>query len=153
MQKKINVGGPAKVVNITLRVAGAIDPQALTLAIGISPSYSHRQGDRVSKRSNEGRKAGMWMLERKLASITLEQQIAELLDQLPRPGEWRRSIGTAIADLYCEVEVSDDLQGIELSAGVMQLLATYGIDVGFSIHCDCPSHGRSAGEQKDSPGD
>jgi len=72
-------------------VSGDFDPASITAEIGIEPTRSWKKGDRNEKTHLE-RKFSRWSLDSRLdKSASLEEQIADVLEQLkPKVEEVRR---------------------------------------------------------------
>jgi len=125
-------------MNASLRLIGdALDPDAVSSALGLTPSSSGRTGDPIIAELPGGRSvsrpaaAGYWVLE--LPATTpeaLQSSLAAVLSKQPTPGIWRR------LDLHVEVTVHEAPVGATaadlLSKETVHSLEAFGIDIAIN---------------------
>lgn len=74
----------AACTRLTLVLFGEnLDPQAVSMALGMPDTKSFKKGDTFAK-GRGVRKRGMWSVEVKFEGILISKSIASLLDRLPQ---------------------------------------------------------------------
>jgi Domain of unknown function (DUF4279) len=94
-----------EITNATFRLMGdLIQPDELTVLLGIQPSFSHAKGDTLESRAGLLKhRTGIWALESedKLETTNLEKHLISLLDKL-------ESVSAIILELITKYSLSVD---------------------------------------------
>jgi hypothetical protein len=131
---------------VSFRLTGpALDPDAITRAIGLTPSRSHRKGE-ARPHPSAGRtpppwREGLWSLcsEQGLSETGnhLEDHVVWLLDQLEPHAETLRRLSAEQglrADVYCSYFMGQANSGFELTARTVARIAALDADFGVDIY-------------------
>jgi hypothetical protein len=113
-----------------------LDPDAVTVALGLAPTEAHRRGEprRTRRATITGKpptyRVGIWWLDSPLpTSATVQEHVEWLLDRLePRAEEVRKIAATGIKpDFFVSVLPLSTQFGFELSPEVMRRIAALNI--------------------------
>jgi hypothetical protein len=116
-------------------VSGSFDPDQITERVGVKPTESHREGE-LLPRGTMRRKTGRWSLFSRLErSASLEQHIADVLDQLD-------SNAAAFELLSSELDGVLELvgyfhayyPGLVFDRELVQRIARYSLSVDFDFY-------------------
>lgn len=124
----------------TLRFqAPDLDPDEITLALGIQPDAQQRRHDEIptsDQLETRVAKFGMW----RLGAVTAEpgdlnQQVADLLARLTQDiSTWRRLTSKYKADLFCGWFMTESNEGEDISPGTLMALGERGIALAMDIY-------------------
>jgi hypothetical protein len=131
---------PMLIVALYLR-GEALDPDAVTHAVGVQPTKKQRRGEKQV--TSSGRefvpKVGLWALSVELESASLDAHLARLMEHLPQEGGALTSI-SGVDEAYVDVfialasESDGEAKGeFEISARALEMAATLGIPVRLTI--------------------
>jgi len=128
--------------NVSLRILGDdVDPEAITLEMGMSPDQFHRKGDVHGTRSPVVRKHGYWTItsSKHIAASDdtndhiqwLVAAVAPKLDRLAtyKGRGWR-------VDIWIGIHTSVGHGGPTLRPDVLAQLAALGLDVNLDLYPD-----------------
>ncbi|HZS93431.1 MAG TPA: DUF4279 domain-containing protein [Chloroflexota bacterium] len=120
----------------TFRMWGPeVNPDELTVLLGIKPTESRKVGDVRGKRTFD---FGMWVLSTKgLGTTNLETHIQVLLDRLDATNTSVRELiasGKFKADIFCFWESPTRNGGPSFSPHLVARIATLGAPLGLDIH-------------------
>lgn len=124
----------------TLRIwAKSLDPDTVTLHLGISPSEAWKAGDRFGKDGRNTRKHGRWALtsQEQIVSTDLVAHIEWILEQVEPMHDQLRELMQQPgmhADLFCFWETESINPGIEFSPAVMERAAALNLTIGIDIY-------------------
>lgn len=124
----------------TLRLYGdALDPDAVTAALGCAPSRGWRKGDRrVGPKSGRVviERTGGWLLYAEdREPEDLPAQIREVLDRLnDDPAVWADLRTRCRIDMFCGVFMASGNDGLEFEPDVLLALAMRGIKLSLDIY-------------------
>lgn len=124
----------------TLRIwAKSLDPDTVTLRLGIGPSDSFKAGDHRGKDGRNIWKHGRWALTSQeiVVSTDLVKHIEWVLDQIEPVREHLRELMQqpgVRADLFCFWETESINPGIEFSPAVMERVAALNLPIGIDIY-------------------
>jgi hypothetical protein len=120
----------------TLRLMGEnLDPQRVTAQLGITPSQTHRAGER--SKFGGVYPTGYWALTSKDALDTedLEEHIDWLLRQVePISVQWLEQQAGVRADVFCFVEINSGA-GLPFSSTLLGRLAALNLLLDLDIYC------------------
>lgn len=129
-------------VKVTLRLMGAdLEPQEVTLALGLEASSSHRRGDVRKNRAGREYSAyteGLWELHSTLeATASLDQHLRSLLGLLRGRHEVIRKLRDEglRADLLIGIFGSDSNVGFGVSPESLAEIAELGLALEFDVYC------------------
>jgi len=113
-----------------------LEPEALTLRLGGSPSASWRKGDVFGVKRPLRRRTGGWFLRaEKRQPGDLDGQIEEIFSKLtPEISVWRELVNRYRSDLFVGLFLEESNEGIELSSRSLSLLADRGVSLGLDIY-------------------
>ena len=125
--------------------APGLDPDAITKDIGLTPDYTHREGDHPRGNPKYAAyKTGMWALDSKLPlEEPLESHVNALLSTLePKQAYIRAWAEHAEADFYSTIF---DMNGCQLSSQTLTRLANLGAGLSITVYSgnDEPKQTRS----------
>lgn len=124
---------------IGLRIFGDdLVPDAVTAALGKSPTQCRTKGELIPSKSGNSRlaKTGSWhyRVERREPG-DLDGQISELFGALTADlSVWRALVATYKVDLFVGFFMSEENEGIEISAASMETLSSRGIVLGLDVY-------------------
>ena len=132
-------GGEIDRVTVCLRASSdQLEPEALSLALGISPTFAARKGERQQTRGGETvQRVGVWYVQ--FAGTpdesTLGEAIAALLDRLPS----EQTLWDALAkqhhlDVYCGLHLDEWNRGAELAPELLLRLASQHLTLSLDIY-------------------
>jgi hypothetical protein len=134
-------GGSVDACSVTLRFFGEdLDPDEVTQLLGVDPSGAYRKGDIFrGKKYDRVQKTGSWRFTiEKLAGVELEDQINELLDQLPSDlGIWRELTKRFEADLFCGLWMKRWNRCLDFAPQTLLKMGERGLILQFDIYADC----------------
>ena len=124
----LTAGGEIDRVRVSLRVSSdQLDPEAISLALGVPPTFAARKGDRRRTRGGERiQRTGVWYVQLSGApeEWTLDEGIAALLDRLPsQQAVWDALAEKHKLDVYCGLHLSEWNRGAELPPALLRRLA------------------------------
>ncbi len=152
-------GGNPDESHLCLRVCGdALDPNAVSRALGCEPSRSRRKGEPVLSPTGQARRiarTGSWLLDYPVgADNTISDAIKALLGNLPTDESVWASLASQFAvDLICDVTVRCVNRGFELAPEVSGMMALRGITLGFDIFCEIDPREAEALQERLGPPD
>lgn len=135
----ITAGGEVDRVHVCLRASSdELDPEALSLALGVQPTFAARKGNRRSTRGGESvQRTGIWYFQFPgvAEEWTLDEAIAALLDRLPS----EQTVWDALAkqhrlDVYCGLHLDEWNRGAELSPELLRRLANQHLTLSLDIY-------------------
>jgi len=121
-----------------------LDPAAITSALGIKPSMSHRKDDQRKGESGTRRwRSGLWDLDSEdalaVAGTHLEDHLCWLLDRLdPHAATVRRLIADRglRADFWCGYFMGQANSSVGSSAGTLERMAALGAALSLDIYAE-----------------
>jgi len=141
-------GGEVDRVRVCLRASSdQLDPEAISLALGVSPTFAARKGDRRSTRGGESVQCtGVWYVDFAGApeEWTLGEAIAALLDRLPSDQQvWKVLAEHHDLEVYCGLHLSEWNRGAELAPSVLRRLADQHLTLSLDIYFEGDDGGAS----------
>ena len=136
-QRGISVGGPVDDAAASLCIYGdELDPDQITRLLGLSPTHSHRRGDRLRPDGPPFR-TGAWLykVDSDVAPDAPELALRHLLDRLPSD----RVLWTQLGQRY-DIRISFRIgfggwnKGFALSARNIQRVAALGVCLDFDLY-------------------
>ena len=136
-QRGISVGGPVDDATASLCICGdELDPNQITQLLGLSPTRSHRRGDRLSPDGRSfGTGAWLYQVDSDVAPDAPELALGHLLDRLPSD----RALWTELGQRY-DIRISFCIgfegwnKGFTLSARNIQRTAALGVRLDFDLY-------------------
>jgi len=137
----IVVGGDIDRVSASVRAGGdELDPDEITRAFGVQPSFAARKGDvRLSGGREVRQRTGIWLLNFGGApeEWTLSDAISELLDRLPADLSVWTHLGLKYQlDVFCGLHISAWNRGFEIVPSVLRRLAERSLSLSVDIYCE-----------------
>ena len=116
-------------------LAVTFDPAAITLRVGVTPTRTRREGDRIPKTRLES-KCSRWELHSRLPrTASLESHIADVLDQLDTHEvlfkEISQEFGGVMELVGC---FYDSYPGLLFDRNTVERLAKYALTVDFDFY-------------------
>jgi hypothetical protein len=132
-------GGEVDRVHVSLRAASDdLDPDELTRALGVRPTFAARKGERRLTRGGEAvQRTGVWYIQVPgvAEEWTLEEAIAVLLNRLPSEQEvWDALAKQHHLDLYCGLHLDEWNRGAELSPELLLRLAKQHLTLSLDMY-------------------
>jgi hypothetical protein len=130
------IGGEAVGASVALRLfAENLEPDVLSLQLGVQATFAYRTGDCVSPRSGTRRRQGTWQLESTLPEDRpLEEHIRAVLAKIRcSPEDWEMATTGMSRDLFCGVFVESQSSGVSLGAATLQEVAKRGLSLEFDL--------------------
>lgn len=136
----IIVGGDVDRVTVSVRVSGdALDPDEVTRALGVRPTFAASKGDRRTSGSREvTQRTGVWCVEFGGApeEWTLDDAIRQLLVRLPSaPTVWDELAAKYKLDVFCGLHLARWNRGFMLPPDVLRQLAERHLHLDVDIYC------------------
>jgi Domain of unknown function (DUF4279) len=136
-QRGISVGGPVDDASVSLDIYGDdLDPDEITQLLGLSPTYSHRRGDRL-RPDGHSFHAGAWLHQVKSDDVPGAPELAlgYLLDRLPSDASlWARLVQQFEIRLNFRIGFTGWSKGFVLSAPTIQRAAVLGVRLEFDLY-------------------
>jgi hypothetical protein len=132
----IRVGGPIDETRVSLCVyAYDLDSSEVTTLLGLTPSSSHKRGDRISPRHETTYKEGAWILEYRAAQRHgPEDAIADLIAMLPSDvAFWEDFTKAYRVKLSLSLTLYEWNRGFSLSPAIQKRLVEIGAEIDFEI--------------------
>lgn len=133
------VAGDVDRITVSVRAGGDdLDPEAVTRALGVAPTFAARKGER--RRSGGGevvQRTGVWYVAFGGApqEWTLGEAIDALLDRLPDDlAVWDALAARYRLDLFCGLHLEDWNRGITLGPALLRRLADRHLEISFDIY-------------------
>lgn len=117
-----------------LRISGDdLDPDALTAALGATPSYAFRKGDLYRRRIA---KTGRWVIDAKPSKPSnLDHQVADLFARMTDDlAVWRSITSRHSALFYCSAFMKRTNEGAEIAPTTLAALGVRGVSLGLDIY-------------------
>jgi hypothetical protein len=135
----LTAGGEIDRVRVCVRVSSdQLDPEAISLALGVPPTFAARKGDRRWTRSGESiQRTGVWYVQLSGApeEWTLDEGIAALLDRLPsQQAVWDALAERHKLDVYCGLHLSEWNRGADLAPSLLRRLADQHLTLVLDIY-------------------
>ena len=116
-----------------------LDPDEITLAMGVQPDAQQRRNDVIPTRGPSGSriaKFGMWRLSAIDAEPgNIDKQVEELLSSLnPDLETWRILTSKYKTDLFCGWFMENTNEGEDISSATLFALASRGITLSLDIY-------------------
>src|SRR5258708_14612907 len=131
-------GGQVDRLRVSLRVTGEdLDPDQVSILLGVRPTFAARRGDMRSTRGAAVRQhIGVWAFEMGTSSEwTLQDFIGALLDRIPAPlAAWRRLREEYEVDLFCGLFVEEWNPGTGLSRGIPERIPARRFSLSLDIY-------------------
>lgn len=139
----LTVGGDVDRITVSVRASGdALDPDAVTRALGVAPTFAARKGERRRSGDREiVQGTGVWYIEfaGAPAEWTLDEAIAALLDRLPADlAVWDALAARHQLDVFCGLHMSAWNRGVALPPALLRRLADRHLELDFDIYCSGP---------------
>lgn len=139
------IGGDVDEIRLAVRVSGDdLDPDAITAALGIDPSFAARKGDtRGTPASPAVQRTGVWYVDlAESAEWVLEDAIITLLERLPSDRQvWEQLASRHHIDLVCGAFVYGWNRGFVVSSRVLAELARRRMALSVDIYCEDEKRG------------
>ncbi|MGK2886969.1 MAG: DUF4279 domain-containing protein [Rhodococcus sp. (in: high G+C Gram-positive bacteria)] len=114
----------------------SIDPDQLSEKLELTPSRTWRKGDLSNARTGRTYSENSWVLEPKnMDAASMDEQAAELLEQLLPLKDAIRSVDGAESQLTVVVYAREFVPEIHLSASVLAGLASLGCSLDVDLYC------------------
>jgi hypothetical protein len=144
----LTAGGEIDRVRVCLRVSSdQLEPEAVSLVLGVSPTFAARRGDRRSTRGGESvQRTGVWYVDFTGApeEWTLGEAIAALLNRLPpEQAVWDVLAEQHYLEIYCGLHLSEWNRGAELAPALLRRLADQHLALSFDIYYEGADHAAS----------
>ncbi len=139
-EEGLEVGGKIDEVSISIRFSGDdLDPDELTALLNCEPTEAYEKGQTIiTTISPRTIKTGMWFLSiQKNSEQTLEEQIWELLEKLPKDLEvWEKLSGRFRINIYCGAWLKNWNRDVWFSANLLKQIANRKLSIGLAIYFD-----------------
>jgi hypothetical protein len=141
-------GGEVDRVRVCLRASGdQVDPEAISLALGVSPTFAARKGDRRSTRGGEAvQRTGVWYVDfaGPPEERTLGEAIEALVDRLPSDQSvWKVLTEHNDLEVWCGLHLSEWNRGADLAPSVLRRLADRHLTLSLDIYFEGDDGGAS----------
>jgi Domain of unknown function (DUF4279) len=143
-------GGHPDEARLRLWVQGdALDPDAVSQALGSGPTQSKRKGDAILTPAGAVRRiarTGSWLLSSQVAAdATLTEAVGALFDGLtPDPTVWASLASRFRVELVCEVTLKCFNRGWEIPPELLKRLADRHVTLSFDVFYMGDLHERDA---------
>jgi hypothetical protein len=119
-----------------------LDPDELTRLLGAPPTYAHRRGDALRRRSYPIAVGGYWAISTERSTCDIEEQVTALFARLTSDlAVWRDLTSRFKADLFCGVFIAWSGHGFSMSPSLHRALADRNLLIIFDIY---PEYDRNA---------
>ncbi|MEP6903756.1 MAG: DUF4279 domain-containing protein [Actinomycetota bacterium] len=117
-----------------------LEPDELTQLLNCQPTEAYKKGHIVTTTVRPRTvKTGMWFLTvEKNSNQTLEEQIFELLEKLPKDLKiWEELSKRFESSVYCGAWLKNWNRDVWFSSDLFRQLADRHLSIGLAIYCDC----------------
>ncbi len=134
------LGGKIDEASISIRFSGDdLNPDELTELLNCEPTEAYEKGQIITTTiSPRTIKTGMWFLStEKNSDQTLEEQIWELLEKLPKDLEvWEELSERFRVSIYCGAWLKNWNRDVWFSADLLKQIADRKLSIGLAIYFD-----------------
>lgn len=129
--------------SVSLRFFGDdLDPKNVTTALGVLPTRAEEKGQLITNVLGDVRTAGRgswcYTVERRTPG-DLDGQIKELFDALTNDlSIWRLLAGKYAADLFVGMFLSEENEGVAISATSLEMVSSRGLALEFDVYSTVP---------------